>query len=54
LIHTRVVPALGEPWFVLSFLFSLVVDDFGVKYVGKEHVDHLLEVLNKYHPTSTD
>ena len=20
--------------------FSLVVDDFGVKYVGKEHVDH--------------
>ena len=22
--------------------FTLVVEDFGVKYVGKEHVDHLL------------
>ena len=25
--------------------FSLVVDDFGVKYVGKEHVEHLIKVL---------
>ena len=25
--------------------FSLVVDDFGVKYVGKEHADHLLDTL---------
>ena len=25
--------------------FSLVVDDFGVKYVGKEHAMHLLEAL---------
>jgi len=25
--------------------FSLVVDDFGVKYVGKEHVDHLISCL---------
>ena len=24
--------------------FSLVVDDFGVKYVGKEHADHLVSV----------
>ena len=23
-------------------MFSLVVDDFGVKYVGKEYVDHLI------------
>ena len=23
-------------------LFTLVVDDFGVKHVGKEHVDHLI------------
>jgi hypothetical protein len=22
--------------------FTLVVDDFGVKYVGKEHADHLI------------
>jgi hypothetical protein len=25
--------------------FSLVVDDFGVKYVGKEHADHLINCL---------
>jgi len=27
--------------------FSLVVDDFGVKYVGKEHADHLISCLKK-------
>ena len=27
--------------------FTLVVDDFGVKYVGKEHADHLMESLKK-------
>ena len=25
--------------------FTLVVDNFGVKYVGKEHADHLLRIL---------
>ena len=29
--------------------FSLVVDDFGVKYVGEEHANHLLSVLRKYY-----
>ncbi len=29
--------------------FTLVVDDFGVKYVGKEHVHHLIKCLrDKY------
>ena len=27
--------------------FSLVVDDFGVKYVGKEHADHLVSVIKE-------
>ena len=27
--------------------FSLIVDDFGVKYVGKEHADYLLSSLRK-------
>jgi hypothetical protein len=27
--------------------FSLVVDDFGVKYVGREHAEHLMECINK-------
>lgn len=25
--------------------FTLVVDDFGVKYVGKQHAQHLLKIL---------
>ena len=25
--------------------FSLVVDDFGVKYVGKKHVQHLINAI---------
>jgi len=35
-------------------LFSLIVDDFGVKYVGKEHADHLIMVQKKNYDISTD
>ena len=31
--------------------FTLVVDDFGVKYIGKEHADHLLSILEYHYPT---
>jgi hypothetical protein len=34
--------------------FSLVVDNFGVKYVGKEHAQHLLEMIRKYYKCSAD
>ena len=36
--------------------FTLVVDDFGVKYVGEEHVHHLMGVLtnNKQYEITTD
>jgi hypothetical protein len=34
--------------------FSLVVDDFGVKYVGEEHAQHLLETIRKYYKCSAD
>jgi hypothetical protein len=34
--------------------FSLVVDDFGVKYVGREHAEHLMECINKYYNISSD
>jgi hypothetical protein len=30
-------------------LFSLVVDDFGVKYVGKEHAQHLIDSLSAFY-----
>ena len=34
--------------------FSLVVDDFGVKYVGDEHAQHLLDTVRKYYKCSCD
>jgi hypothetical protein len=34
--------------------FSLVVDDFGVKYVGKENAQHLLDTVQKYYKCSCD
>ena len=34
--------------------FVLIVDDFGVEYVGKQHADHLLSVLNQHYVMSED
>ena len=33
---------------------TLVVDDFGIKYVGKENVVHLIETLKKHYTISKD
>ena len=34
--------------------FTLVVDEFGVKYVGKEHADHLVNALKTKYQISED
>ena len=34
--------------------FTLVVDDFGVKYVGKEHAEHLMSVLKEHYTITED
>jgi hypothetical protein len=34
--------------------FALVVDDFGVKYVGREHAEHLLATLRLLYEATTD
>jgi hypothetical protein len=34
--------------------FLLVVDDFGIKYVGQEHADHLLTCLRDLYTVTTD
>ncbi len=34
--------------------FTLVVDNFGIKYVGKEHVLHLLDILKQHYEQSED
>jgi hypothetical protein len=32
--------------------FSLVTEDFGVKYVGKENAQHLLDTVQQYYKCS--
>jgi hypothetical protein len=34
--------------------FTLVADDFGIKYVGKEHADHLLNALKQDYEVTED
>jgi hypothetical protein len=34
--------------------FTLVVDDFGVKYIGEEHAQHLLQTIQKYYQCSVE
>ena len=34
--------------------FTLVVDDFGVKYVGKQHAEHLMSILKKHYDMEED
>ena len=34
--------------------FTLVVDDFGIKYVGKEHIDHLLNAIKTDYTVDVD
>jgi hypothetical protein len=35
-------------------LFSLVVDDFGIKFVGKQHADHLVNAIEDHYDFSKD
>ena len=39
-------------WRPISFI--LVVDDFGVKYIGKEHVMHLIKMLKQHYEVEED
>jgi retron-type reverse transcriptase len=51
--QSKLVPGLwSHKWRPIQF--TLVVDDFGVKYVGKEHAEHLQAVIAKYYKMSTD
>ena len=34
--------------------FTLVVDDFGVKYVGSEHADHLINAIKETYDVTKD
>jgi hypothetical protein len=39
-------------WCPISF--TLVVDNFGIKYIGKEHVMHLIKVLKEHYKVEED
>ena len=45
--HTRTMDTQMTP-----ILFFLVLDDFGIKYVGKEHAKHLISAIRKFYPVS--
>jgi hypothetical protein len=51
--QSKLVPGLWKH-VMRPILFTLVVDDFGVKYVGKEHVDHLMTVLQEHYQVKVD
>ena len=44
--------ATRSKWRPISF--TLVVDDFGVKYIGKEHVMHLIKSLKEHYEVEED
>jgi hypothetical protein len=51
--QSKVTPGFWKhAWRPISF--TLVVDDFGVKYVGKEHAEHLISVLKQDYEIDTD
>jgi hypothetical protein len=41
-----------QEWRPISF--TLVVDNFGIKYTGKEHVMHLIKTLKEYYEVEED
>jgi hypothetical protein len=51
--QSKLVPGLWKhEWRPIQF--TLVVDDFGVKYVGEKHVNHLLKTLELDYKVTTD
>ena len=52
-LQSEIVPGLWtHEWRPIQF--TLVVDDFGVKYVGKEHAEHLMSVLKEFPDLTED
>ena len=51
--QSKLVPGLWKhEWRPIQF--TLVVDDFGVKYVGQEHANHLKAALEQYYKVTND
>ena len=51
--QSKLVPGLWtHEWRPIQF--TLVVDDFGVKYVGREHAEHLQRTIAEHYKVTTD
>ncbi len=49
--QSKTTPGLWtHEWRPISF--SLIINDFGVKYVGEKHAQHLLQMVQKYYQCS--
>jgi hypothetical protein len=51
---TKAKSTLGSGSTTGDISFALCVNDFGVKYVGKAHADHLLQTLKEHYEISSD
>ena len=50
---SKLVPGLWKhDWRPIQF--TLVVDDFGVKYIGKEHAQHLFKTIQQHYPVTPE
>ena len=53
---TAKVTRLQDFWkhYNRSISFTLIIDDFGVNYVGKENADHLINILKEHYEVAED
>ena len=51
-VETKTPGLFTHIWRAIKF--TLIVDDFGVEYVGEEHAQHLISSLQKYYPIDID
>ena len=52
-VQSQFTPGLwSHEWRPIQF--SLVVDNFGVEYIGKEHFEHLVGVIKMHYEMTTD
>ena len=52
--QSKIIPGLWTHEWHPPIQFTLVVDDFGVKYEGNEHAQHLVDVLESFYDISVD
>ena len=47
-------PAMPGLWqnHLRPISFTLCIDNFGIKYVGKKHANHLAKILNEHSPST--